>query len=322
MKGTMIAMDAPGSLHMKTSTLWSACAMVGAIFFFLFNFPGTLRAQQLEPRAYSSAPVGMNILGLAALFSSGGEVTDPASPIQNIEARVSTAVPYYGRTFGLLGRQASVTIATPIANAEIHGDVQTVGRSIDRTGVLDPQMRFALNLLGGPAMALQEFRQHKPETTLGASIVVNAPFGQYDPVKLINLGTNRWACKPELGLSQPVGDWIFEVYAGVWLFEDNNNFFGGKVRRQEPLASYQGHIVYEVKPRLWASADYTYFTGGETTVNGVAQHDRQDNTRGGLTLSVPVGLSQSFKLTYARGVTVRIGSKTDTIGAAWQVAWF
>ena len=283
---------------------------------------GTAQAQQLEPRAYSSAPVGLNILGLAALFSSGGEVTDPSSPIQNIEARVSTAVPYYGRTFGLLGRQASVTIATPVANAELHGDVNTVGRSIDRTGVLDPQARFAVNLIGGPAMTREEYRQHKPETTLGASIVVTAPFGQYDPVKLINLGTNRWACKPELGLSKPVGNWFFEVYAGVWLFEANDNFFGGKVRRQEPLASYQAHIVYEVKPRLWASADYTYYTGGETTVNGVAQHDRLDNTRAGLTLSVPVGLSQSVKLTYARGVTVRIGTKTDTMGVAWQVVWF
>jgi hypothetical protein len=288
----------------------------------LFGMVQMASAQQLEPRAYSSAPAGLNILGLAALFSSGGEVTDPASPIQNIVARVNTAVPYYGRTFGLLGRQASVTVATPVADAEIHGDVNTAGRSIDRTGVLDPQARFAVNLIGGPAMTREEYRQHKPETTLGASIVVNAPFGQYDPAKLINLGTNRWAIKPELGLSQPVGDWFFEVYAGVWLFEANDNFFGGKVRRQEPLASYQGHIVYEVRPRLWASADYTYYTGGETTVNGVAQHDRQDNTRAGLTVSVPVGLSQSFKITYARGVTVRIGSKTDTMGVAWQVAWF
>jgi len=288
----------------------------------LFGMVQMASAQQLEPRAYSSAPVGLNILGLAALFSSGGEVTDPASPIQNIVARVNTAVPYYGRTFGLLGRQASVTVAAPVADAEIHGDVNTAGRSIDRTGVLDPQARFAVNLIGGPAMTREQYRQHKPETTLGASIVVNAPFGQYDPVKLINLGTNRWACKPELGLSQPVGDWFFEVYAGVWLFEANDNFFGGKVRRQEPLASYQGHIVYEVKPRLWVSADYTYYTGGETTVNGVPQKDQQDNSRAGLTVSVPISQAQSFKLTMTRGVTVRIGSKTDTIGAAWQVAWF
>lgn len=301
---------------------WAARNVAVAVLALLLAGAGTARAQQLEPRAYSPAPVGLNIFGVAAYFSSGGEVTDPASPIQNIIARVSTAMPYYGRTFGLFGRQASVTVATPVANAEIHGDVNEVGRSIDRTGILDPLVRMAVNLFGGPALTPQEFRQRKPETTLGASIAVTAPLGQYDPVKLINLGTNRWACKPELGLSQPVGDWSFELYAGVWLFEDNDNYFGGKVRRQDPLASYQAHIVYEVMPHLWVSADYTYYSGGETTVDGVPQHDRQDNSRGGLTLSVPVGQAQSFKLTYARGVTVRIGSKTDTIGAAWQVAWF
>jgi len=296
-----------------TSVLFLALLFVGA---------GVAQAQQLEPRTYSPAPVNLNIFGVATYFSSGGEVTDPASPIQNIVARVSTAMPYYGRTFGLLGRQASVTVATPVANAEIHGDVNTVGRSVDRTGVVDPLVRFAVNLLGGPALSMQEFRQRKPETSLGASLSVNVPVGQYDPVKLINLGTNRWAIKPELGLSQPMGDWHFELYAGVWLFEDNDNYFGGKVREQDLLASYQAHIVYELKQHLWASADYTYYSGGETTVNGVHQHDRQDNSRAGLTVSYPLGPWQSVKLTYARGVTVRIGSKTDTIGAAWQVTWF
>jgi hypothetical protein len=305
--------------HVKQRAVLLLTCLVLAM---LFGNSNTAQAQQLEPRAYSPAPVDLNIFGLAALHSSGGEVTDPASPIQNVVARVSTVMPYYGRTFALLGRQASVTVATPVANAELHGDVNTVGRSIDRTGVLDPQVRFAVNLLGGPALSLQEFRQRKPETTLGASILVNAPFGQYDSVKLINLGTNRWACKPELGFSQPVGEWSFEVYAGVWLFEANDNFYGGKIRRQDPLAAYQAHIVYEVKPHLWASVDYTYYAGGETTVNGVRQNDRQDNSRGGLTLSVPVSQAQSFKLTFARGVTVRIGTKTDTIGAAWQVTWF
>ena len=45
-------------------------------------------------------------------------------------------------------------------------------------------------------------------------------------------------------------------------------------------------------PHLWVSADYTYYNGGETTVYGVPQNDQQDNSRGGLTLSVPVGQTQ------------------------------
>ena len=288
----------------------------------LLSSAGTAQAQQLEPRAYSPAPIGLNFLGLGALYTSGGVVTDPSSAIQNVQARVYTAVPYYGRTFGLFGRLANVSVTTPFAQANAHGDVNEVGQSIDRSGLLDQQIRFAVNLLGGPALKPREFVRHKPETTLGASIIVNAPFGQYDPAKLINLGTNRWACKPELGLSHPAGDWTFELYAGVWLFEANDNFFGGQVKRQDPLASYQTHIVYEMRPRLWAAVDFTYYAGGETTVNGKPQNDRQGNTRGGLTLSVPIKQDQSLKLSWTRGVSTRIGSSFDTFGIVWQLLWF
>jgi hypothetical protein len=288
----------------------------------LLSSTDTAQAQQLEPRAYSPAPIGFNFLGLGALYTSGGVVTDPSLPIQNIQARVYMAVPFYGRTFGLFGRLANVTVSTPFAEAKVHGDVSDVGRSIERNGLLDPQVRFAVNLLGGPALTPREFQQHKPEATLGASLTVTAPFGQYDPSKLINLGTNRWACKPELGLSKPIDNWIFELYAGVWLFEANDNFFGGQVRRQDPLASYQMHLVYEAHPRLWAAFDFTYYVGGESTVNGQAQHDRQSNTRGGLTFSFPVKQDQSVKLTWAQGVSTRIGSSFDTLGIVWQWFWF
>ena len=288
----------------------------------LFGSGNTAQAQQLEPRAYSPAPVGLNIFGLAAYYNTGNFVTDSASPIQNIHARVDIAVPFYGRTFGLFGRQASVTVATPVADAEVTGDVYDAGRSIDRTGIMDAQVRLAMNLLGGPALTAQEFFKRSPETTLGASILVNVPVGQYDPVKLINLGTNRWACKPELGLSHPAGNWSFELYAGVWLFEANDEYFGGKVRRQDPLASYQGHVVYQVQQHFWVALDYTYFSGGESTLNGAPQHDRQGNSRVGATVSFPVGQGQSIKMTWARGVSTRVGSDFDSLGAAWQVTWF
>jgi hypothetical protein len=306
-------------LHMKQSAvlLLSCLALL-----MLHGRVNTAQAQQLEPRAYSPAPVGLNILGLAAYYNTGNVVTDSASPIQNIHARVDIAVPFYGRTFALFGRQASVTVATPVADAEVTGDVYTEGRSIDRTGIMDAQVRLAMNLFGGPALNREEFSRRVPESTLGASILVNVPVGQYDPVKLINLGTNRWACKPELGFSYPAGNWSVELYAGVWLFEANDEYFGGKVRRQDPLGSYQGHLVYEVRQHFWLALDYTYFSGGESTLNGVPQHDRQGNSRVGATVSLPVGQGQSVKMTWARGVSTRVGSDFDSLGAAWQLTWF
>ena len=283
---------------------------------------GPASAQQLEPRAYSPSPVGVNFLGLGYLYSSGGVVLDASLPITNVHARVDMMAPYYGRTFGLFGREANVTLSTPYAWATAHGDVQEVSHSVNRSGLADPQLRFAVNLIGGPALTPEEFFKHPPETTLGTSLTVVAPFGQYDSSKLINLGTNRWAFKPELGFSQPIGNWAVEFYAGVWLFTANDNFFGGQVKRQDPLASYQTHVVYSVRQRLWAAFDFTYYSGGESTIDGQRQNDRQDNTRGGLTLSFPVAKSQSLKLTYAKGVSTRVGSSFQTIGMGWQLLWF
>jgi outer membrane putative beta-barrel porin/alpha-amylase len=296
--------------------------LAGGVLLLFLGGPGTAGAQQLEPRAYAPAPVGLNFIGLGATYSSGGVVTDPSLPVENVHAHVYSLPPYFGRTFGLFGRLASATLVTPYGWAHVTGDVQDVSSSIDRSGFFDPALRFGVNFFGCPALTPPAFAKRKPGTTIGASITVSAPFGQYNPSKLINLGTNRWAGKPELGLSQPLGDWVVEVYAGVWLFETNHEFYGAQVRTQDPLASFQTHVIYNFSRTVWAAADFTYYNGGSTTVGGLPKNDRQNNTRGGLAFSVPCGNTQSVKLTWAQGVSTRVGSSFQTVALVWQYRWF
>jgi hypothetical protein len=77
-----------------------------------------------------------------------------------------------------------------------------------------------------------------------------------------------------------------------------------------------------MRQHFWVALDYTFFSGGETTLNGMPQHDRQGNSRVGVTVSYPVGQGQSIKMTWARGVSTRVGSDFDSLGAAWQMTWF
>lgn len=139
----------------------------------------------------------------------------------------------------------------------MEGNVGEEFRRITRSGLGDMRARLAVNLVGGPALNLREFATRKPRTTLGASLVVAAPTGQYAPSKLINIGANRWAFKPELGLSHPHGRWFFELYGGAWFFTENDNFYGGQKRKQDPILSFQAHVAYSFKRRLWLSADAT-----------------------------------------------------------------
>ena len=289
---------------------------------YLLANSGAVFAQQLEPRAYAPTPVNLNITGVATVYSSGDVAIDPSVPITDAEARVILAAPYYARSFALFDRQAAISLVLPIADFEGNGDVQEETRQVSLTGQGDPVVRFAVNLLGSPAQTPQEFATRKRDTILGASLSVVTPLGEYDGTKLVNLGANRWAYKPELGLSQPIGNWDLEVYAGAWFFSDNDDFYGGHLREQESLLSTQAHAVYTFRPGMWTSLDFTYYTGGTTTVDGVRKDDRSDNSRAGLTLAVPVAKHHALKFSWSRGVSVRIGQNFTMLGASWSYVWF
>ena len=48
---------------------------------------------------------------------------------------------------------------------------------------------------------------------------------------------------------------------------DNDDFFGGARREQEPIATLQAHVGYTFRPGLWLAADATYYAGGQSTIN-------------------------------------------------------
>jgi hypothetical protein len=278
-------------------------------------------SQELEPRAYSPAPMGVNFLVLAGGNSSGGVLTDPSLPVENIEASIDALALGYGRTFGMFGRSANVAIVVPYIFAEASGDIGEERASVSREGIGDTKIRLAVNLIGGPALTPREFMQRAPATTLGFALVMNVPNGEYDPSKLVNIGTNRWAAKTEFGLSHPWRNWVFETYAGAWWFDENDNFFGGQLREQDPLLSAQAHVSYTFRPRMWMAFDAVFYDGGQTTVNGLVKRDRQSNTRAGLTFAMPVGRDFSLKFNWSRGATTRIGSNFTTYGIGLQYAW-
>jgi hypothetical protein len=72
---------------------------------------GQLRAQALEPRLLSPAPVGMNFGVLGYVFSSGDVLLDESLPFEDTEARLHSITAAYVRSidfFGLAGRLTAV----------------------------------------------------------------------------------------------------------------------------------------------------------------------------------------------------------------------
>ena len=279
-------------------------------------------AQEMEPRTYSAVPIGTNFVVVDYARSSGDILFDPSLPVTNLQAKINTYSLGLSHSFSLLDHVASVAFSMPYANANLTGNVEGAPGQAYRSGLGDVRFRLAVNLLGGPALTPAEFAQRSPGTIVGASVSVIAPTGQYVPSRLINVGSNRWAFKPEIGLSQPLGNWFVEGAAGVWLFTDNTDFFGGRRRSQDPLPVFQWHGGYTWRPGLWLAADMTFFTGGQTSVNGVQDNDAQRNVRYGVTLSFPLSTQWSGKLAWSRGLTTSIGGNFQTISVALQYRWF
>lgn len=284
----------------------------------------TAFAQDLEPRAYSASPIGLNFIVVGGGHSTGGVVVDPSGPVQDVEATTNVASLGIGRTFGLFGRTALIVAALPYAWAEASGRIGEESRTTSRSGLADPRLRFSVNLIGGRAMKVQEFVRTKRSTIVGVSLAVAPPFGQYDRSKLINLGANRWSFKPEAGISRNIGEkWTIDGYAGVLFFTANEQYYpGSSVRTQDPIFAFQAHASYTLKPRFWTAFDATWYSGGTTIIDGTSSGILQRNSRVGATLSVPITREQSLKFAVSKGATTRIGSNFTTVSGAWQLTWF
>jgi hypothetical protein len=280
-----------------------------------------VQAQDMEPRAYSNVPVGINFLILGYAHSEGGVAVDPSVPLTDADIRVDTALAAFVRSLSVLGRSGKLSVAVPYA--WVSGTARFEGENVQReiSGPGDARIGFSVNFFGAPALSLTEFSTYQQDTIIGAGIELSVPTGDYDADKLVNIGTNRWSVSPKLGISKALGPWTTEVSAAAAFYSENNDFFGGKSRKQDPIYSLQGHVIYSFGRGTWAAFTGTYLWGGKTTVDGVSGDDLQRNVRFGATLSFPLNRRQSLKLYASTGVSTRTGADFDLLGLAWQYRW-
>jgi len=294
---------------------------VGLLCLLLLAAP--LSAQDLDPRAYANVPVNGTFLIWGFAVSHGGVVSDPTLPVTDINATVETPSVGVARSFSLFGKTAQAFGVLPYSWAQVSGKVLEESRSITRAGLSDMRIRLSVLVKGAPAASLLEIAKAPRRTILGTSLTVVAPTGQFFPDRLVNLGTNRWAFKPEFAVSQPIGQrWLLDVYTALWLFTANDSYYPGTFHRtQAPMGAFQAHLSYTFRRALWVAFDATYYAGGHTTVQGVENNDRQSNSRLGATLALPVGRRHSIKLAASTGAIVRYGANFTTFSVGWQTGW-
>ena len=290
-----------------------------AILFFIEL--SSVHCQDLEPRAYSNIPVRMNFLLAGYAYSSGGVLFDPAVPLENAHIKIHGTVLAYARSFGIAGMSGKIDMVMPYV--WLSGSAENDGMPVyrDVSGLGDPRFRISVNFIGAPALSMAEFKDYRQNLVIGASVQVFLPLGQYDAAKLVNIGTNRFSFKPELGISKKFGPLFLELAAGVTFYTVNYDFFNGKTRSQAPIGSLQGHVGYSFRRGIWAALDGTYYWGGKTTLEGVEGNDLQKNSRLGFTFAVPLNMHNTLKFHISTGVSTRTGSDFDAVGLVWQYRW-
>ena len=287
----------------------------------IFANSAIAHAQDLEPRAYTNTPVGMNFLLIGYQYSEGALLFDPALPITDADAKVNMGLLAYVRTMDVAGKSAKAGVLLPYADLSADGYLDGDYRTRETDGLVDPAFYFTINLFGAPTLSLEEFKDYQQDTIIGLTFKLTAPLGVYDKDKLLNIGTNRWSFKPEFGISKAIGRWTLDAAAAAIFYTDNDQFDNGKTRQQDPIYSLQGHVIYSFKNHIWAAVSATYYTGGRTTIDGATRDDLQQNWRTGFTVAFPISSNHSIKLFGNSGVSTRTGTDYDSLGIAWQYRW-
>jgi hypothetical protein len=283
--------------------------------------PTALHAQELEPRAYTNLPVGLNFLVVGVAHSDGGLATDPSLPLEDAQLKINTGVLAYARSLDLWGESGRFDVSIPYSTLAGTALAEGMPASRNVSGVGDPRFRLSVNLYGAPSLPPAQFAAFRPDLVIGTSLQVTAPGPQYEPSKLINLGTNRWSAKPDIGMSKAFGELTLDFTAGVTFQSRNDDYFGGNTLQQAPIFSFQTNASYNFSGGIWAALGVTLYRGGRSTLNGTQKNDELDNSRTGLTVAIPIDRRDSIKFNASTGISTRTGTNFNTVALAWQYRW-
>jgi hypothetical protein len=275
-----------------------------SILLLLLLWVDAASAQDLEPRRWSQMPTGLNFAGIGYGYVDGDIFFDPLLLVEDAGFEMHAVGLVYMRSFGLFGKSARADFTLPYRAGRWQGTVDGELVHFRRRGLGDARMRFSMLLYGGPAQTMQEFvKSEKSNTVVGVAVAVSMPTGRYSEERLINLGSNRWVIRPQLGVTHTHGKWTSELTGSAFIYTDNNDFWKNTKLETDPLLALQAHVIYTFRPGLWASVSSGYGWGGESTVNGDAKNNPSGNWLTALSIGLPIDRKQGVKIAFLMGRT-------------------
>ncbi len=327
-RGHPIHDSAPGKVSHGKSWLRHTTKFCGWCFyvFTALRLAVPCHAQEVETRRWSHIPVGLNLVGVGYAYTDADVSDSPALRLEDVEASVHTTVARYIRTFELFEKSARIDIAQGYQKSRWKGLLDGKAASTDRAGWTDTMARFAVNVYGAPPLSGKAFGSYRAnledETIVGMALAVHLPTGEYMEERIINIGSNRFTFRPQVGIVRSWGKWSTELTGSAWIYTDNDEFFDGNKLETDPLYVLQGHVWYTFRPGFWLGVGMGYGYGARSTVNGEEKDDRKGNLGWAISIAYPLSRDWGVKLGYV-GIRRQesTGKDSDTVAFGISRAW-
>jgi hypothetical protein len=284
--------------------------------------PSQASPQFSDARAYTNTPVDTNQFELNYAYVHANSSIDTSLVIAGAKFNINQGLIDYTRYFGFLHRLMWVEAGIPIAG--LSGSITGTNIQGSVAGLGDSGYSVAMLLKGGPALDVAQFENYKPTTTVGVSLTMTAPTGLYRSSKILNLGSERWSFKPEIGVCHPFGPeqkWEFDAYANAYFYTDNSSYHGKNILTQQPLPGVEGHISYSFNDSVWASLDTRYSFHGTTIVGGVNQNNPQQNFILGSEVNVSINDRNSLLFEFAKALVHQNGPAVTGFSVRYDYFW-
>jgi len=267
---------------------------------------------QVPARFYWKSLSGAN--AVPVIFNSLSGNTNPFDPSNRVTPDANfdatMAMTGWAHTYTLGDRSAMGAVILPMGR--VSGGVGPISET--SRGFGDPMLEFNVNLIGPKAQkTIPDVLRYEPGFSLDLLVDLALPIGQYDSKQSVNLGQNRWYGRLGTPIVWQLGDWVpgrrttLELLPAVWLFGDNNDFVGKKLKT-DPMFQLDAHLTRDFAERIWGSLDLTYYKGGGSTINGVAG-GKLNNVGVGLTVGYTV--TENMNLTFGYKSTVNDSGPND-----------
>lgn len=199
----------------------------------------------------------------------------------------------------------------PFGDAEL--DTSSLGGAkTSASGIADPTILATFWFVNAP----------KDKFWVGFTPYFSMPLGSYDKGKSFNLGSNRWAIKPELGIVKGFGDRTYlDFIINGEFYTDNKDYNTGSglaKLQQDPVLGLEAHLSFDITKQWYVSLDYFYSNGGQQKINGATVPNSKVDSHGlGVALFWMVGSNNQLMIEYRDDFAVKNGLGTNTFGARW-----